>query len=290
MRKLLFFHNHSLEYDSTIGHGGYGTIYKVYSSKYQTFFALKQIPEEQFNEAEVECLKSIDDPRIVNLYKYYSFNHSIYLLMEYCPSDLYHFIRDKPNLSQSEIIRLIHEAVLCVKSCHDRGISHCDIKPSNFLVDKYGRIKICAFGLSSICSSTELRHDFKGTKVFLSPEIVKRVDYNPFSSDIWSLGVTLFYIATRSLPFANYNSKILSERICNGIYDASRITNPEIRDIVAKCLTINPEMRPSCTDLVNFPFFSNLSNKRMDLRISKSIRSNPVIIRPKIDVRKTIST
>ena len=79
--EVVFFENLGLTYTETIAKGGYGLVYLVHSDHYQSYFAMKKIPEKLFNEAEVNCLKAIYDPNIVALYNYYKFQNYVYMLM-----------------------------------------------------------------------------------------------------------------------------------------------------------------------------------------------------------------
>lgn len=118
-----------------IGRGSFGVIYYVHSMQYNMNFALKKIPISEFKEDEIECMNIIDSPRIVRLYQYFKFEQSIYLLMEYCPKDLMRATKKK--LAPGILSRYIYEMLICLKICHDNGVAHNDIKPSNFLIDQY---------------------------------------------------------------------------------------------------------------------------------------------------------
>lgn len=287
-----FFMKQGLEYVSMIAQGGFGTIYKVYSKKYDQFFALKQVPVESFNETELECLKSLSDSRIVNLYQYYRLNGSVYLLMEFCPTDLAHVLKTKKILSKVELQQYCYNVIAAVKACHDQNIAHCDIKPTNFLIDAYGRVKICDFGLSTITHGDNLLHCFKGTKLFLSPEIILRNHYNPFAADIWAIGVTLYFIATHQFPFNSADSKRLHEKIIACAYNPLLVEDPELRDVIDACLQIDPKERPTTQELLEMPFFNSWSLlKHSQIPLNRSahiVRSNPFIVKPKFDMRKTV--
>ena len=134
---------------SEIGSGGFGMVYLIYDRYYKEKFALKSVHSERFNQSEVQCMKNITSPYVLNLYNYEFYCDNVYLLMEFCPSNLKKSIYNGA-INEKNIIPYVHGILKSIKACHDNSISHGDIKPSNFLIDKYGRIKICDFGLSSI--------------------------------------------------------------------------------------------------------------------------------------------
>lgn len=254
--ELSFFESQGISYNGIIAQGGYGVVYEVYSSKYKSNFALKKIPQQAFSDSEIECLKAIDDPRIVRLYQTYNFNNYIYLLMEYCSNDLDKMFKHKRISSEDELYRYVYDTILAVKACHDRNIAHSDIKPANFLVDQYGRIKISDFGLSSCYAGEHKCCIFKGTKLFMAPEIFSKKEYDPYKADMWSLGVTIYYIATHHYPFVDKDVNKIQEYIINGDYNKERIKDPLLAEVIQACLEKNPVIRVSIDEILRLPYFN----------------------------------
>merc|ERR1711935_574127 len=79
---------------------------------------------------------------------------------------------------------------------------HRDIKAENILCDSAGNVKISDFGLTKQLEEEDLTKTFCGTKSYMSPERLKGEKHG-FSSDIWSLGITIHFMATGELPFAS---------------------------------------------------------------------------------------
>lgn len=269
-------------FNQVLARGSYGIIFLVYSIQYQSYFAVKQVPEEMFHEQEVTCLMELDDLRIVYLYQYFKINQYYYFVMEYCPSDLQRFLSTKSYLNDDLQKRLMTEILMCVKVCHDNHIAHRDIKPSNFLLDKYGRIKITDFGLSTYHIHNEESCLYVGTHLFMAPEIYKhnskdeQPTYNPILADIWALGVTLYYIATRRYPFQSYDTNKLKELIMSGTYDDSLIPDIRLRFIISLCLQVDPNKRPSISDILQMPYFSKVPQCN-----SYKVCKNQTIFQPK---------
>lgn len=278
-----------------IAKGSYGVVYYVYHEDYKSNFALKKIPQKLFNQAEVDILIAFDNPHKVNLYHYYLYENSIYLLMEYCPGDLTVIFKPKVRIPHDLFVRYIRDVVLSVKCCHDQNIAHCDIKPSNFLVDQYGRVKITDFGLSGKYNENEKSDVFLGTKLFMSPEILNHRAYNPIAADIWALGVTLYYLATRTFPFESDYEELFRHNIEHSIYKSDLIDDALLRDVIARCLDPNPLQRPSTDILLKMPFFEQHHPKPYYIPPTKSMTNGifsngailqreqqPKILQPKV--------
>ncbi|EAX92980.1 dual specificity MAPKK, putative [Trichomonas vaginalis G3] len=119
-------------------------------------------------------------------------------------------MKSEEEINEEVMCKYMHDVVLCIKSLHDNNVAHHDIKPSNFLVDKYGRIKCCDFGLSSVYDCDDVQSSVhKGTLLFMSPEMLSMTPFNPMKSDIWALGVTLFFMATKTYPFIASDARLL---------------------------------------------------------------------------------
>ena len=254
-----FLSAHDLVFSSIIARGGYGIVYKVYSNRYKEDFALKRIPEARFKENEVECMKIIQSPHIVNLYNYYHFKDNVYMLMEYCPMCLAQMLmRYGGPMPYDELIKFSREILLAIKSCHDIQMAHSDIKPSNFLIDRYGRVKACDFGLSSVWTENATSSHFKGSCLFMAPEIFNHCPFDPFKTDIWAIGVTFYFMATHDYPFDSQVSKAdLIQIIRQGFFNSDNIEDTEFRYLIVRMLDLDPTKRPSIDEILNMPIFKN---------------------------------
>lgn len=288
-RESEFFMKEGLICNGIIAEGGFGVVYNVYSIKYQTYFALKKIPEQRFNEAEIECMKHIDHPNTCNLYNYYRFNGFVYMLLEHCNKDLYNVIKTEGELDEEILQKYCYEILMAIKACHDKNIAHSDIKPSNFLVDKYGRLKVCDFGLASFFGEeNSLSQSFKGTILFMAPEVLNKKEYNPIKADIWSIGVTFFFMATNSYPFDAKDKVTLMALMNSGIYHTHDIKNRNLRRVIEACLRLNPEQRASIEELLKMPYFDSYRRNCFKLatntKASQSVRH--LIVTPSVLMTK----
>lgn len=277
-----FFEKQGIYYVDTIAKGGYGIIYYVYSKNYDDYYALKKIQQKHFNPNEINCLISINNPLTINLYQCFRFQGYVYMLMEFCQEDLNQFIIDQVEISPELLQKYIHGMLLAIKACHDRNIAHLDIKPSNFLLDKHGRVKVYDFGLSCQFNQDENTSEHKGTLYFMAPEVLERKEYNPKKADIWSLGVTFYYMYARCYPYMGKDRTTMLNAINENQLAKYKIHDRNLRNMVVKCLNLNPNNRPSIDELLQMEYFDTLSagiklqkNNRVNVR-----SHNAIIIKP----------
>jgi serine/threonine protein kinase len=183
---------------TTLGRGGYGEVYLVHYEGTDEQYAVK-VSRSKGPAQELKALKSIWHPHIVYLYDTFVEQELLFLVFEYCSGgSLAKKVEEKP-LSRRELCSVSAQVISALKACHLQNLAHLDIKPGNILIDKYGRAKLADFGISQMIKSGYSRQ-FQGTPSFTAPEILRKAPFDPFKADVWSLGVTLFRLATGEYP------------------------------------------------------------------------------------------
>jgi serine/threonine protein kinase len=130
-------------------------------------------------------------------------------------------------------------------------IAHRDVKPGNILIDRYGRAKLADFGLScQICPSPT--EQAAGSLPYLAPEFFSGEVVDPRMSDVWSLGVTFYEMATNSLP---WKSRQIKAEIGSGVVSYPANIPVEFRDVLQSMLTLNPSHRATCEQLLTYDIF-----------------------------------
>ena len=251
-----FFAMKNFVFKSILGQGGFGVVFLVYSKHYQRDFAVKRIPQTKFEYNEVKTMSHIDNPHVVALYTFEEFHDFIYMTMEYCPNSLQNQLHMtiKNRALRNNYIKQI---LLAVKACHDQNVYHGDIKPSNFLIDQYDRIKICDFGLSfDINSGAALQKS--GTFLFLPPEIITRKECDYKKADIWSLGITFYLMATRRFPFHTNTKEAYFTEMIKGYVDTTPVGDPLLSKMITACLELNPMKRPTVDQLLQNQLFEEV--------------------------------
>jgi len=179
--------------------------------------------------------------------------------MEYCGAgsvcDIMK-ICDK-TLTEDQISVVCKDVLNGLSYLHSLRKIHRDIKAGNILLNSKGASKLADFGVSGQLSDTMAkRQTVIGTPFWMAPEVIQEVGYD-VKADIWSLGITCIEMAESKPPYSNVHPMRAIFMIPSRA--PPRLTEPEkwsieFNDFVGKCLTKNPDQRPSAHDLLVHPF------------------------------------
>ena len=136
-----------------------------------------------------------------------------------------------------------------VEYLHSKNIVHRDIKPENILRSG-DKIKLIDFGLSNMYNPRARLKTPCGSPCFAPPEMVCGLDYDPMKSDIWSIGITLYYMVVGNLPFIDKDLKTLYQKIVAGTIVYPPSLSPEMQALLSSMLSSNPRNRPSLSNLL----------------------------------------
>jgi serine/threonine protein kinase len=150
-----------------------------------------------------------------------------------------------------------------LKYIHSKNIVHRDIKLDNILIDLSNTIKICDFGVSKVLKSPdEIMYDQCGTPAYIAPEVFGNSGYKGFSCDIWSLGVTLYYMLEGEQPFKGRSIEELKKNICSKNYQNIELISKEAEDLLDKMLTLNPEERITLDEILKHKWIKDVDIKK----------------------------
>jgi serine/threonine protein kinase len=203
-----------------IGEGGMASVYEAEHEMLGTKVAIKvlnpilstnaQIKERFRNEAKL--MASLDHPNITKVIDFDEKPNQLSIVMEYLNGgDLNQKIKRNGPLSEKEINDVFSQTLSAFQYAHEKGIVHRDIKPSNIFILPNGHVKILDFGIAKLFGQgNEMTQTGTqiGTPIYMSPEQVKADKSIDHRSDIYSLGVTLFF-AINGKPA--YNSETDSQ-------------------------------------------------------------------------------
>jgi uncharacterized protein (TIGR02145 family) len=196
-----------------IGEGGMASVYEGEHEALGTKAAIKilnpilssnkQIRERFKNEARI--MASLDHPNITRVLDFEENDSFLAIAMELLTGeDLSDRIKKMGKLPEEEIKYIFDQILLAFQYAHELGIVHRDIKPSNIFVLSNGSVKILDFGIAKLLSQgNEMTHTGTqiGTPIYMSPEQVKADKSIDHRSDIYSLGITLFYALNGKPPY-----------------------------------------------------------------------------------------
>ena len=251
-----------------LGQGGMGEVYRAHDSKLGRDVALKILsaekaldPERRGRfEREARAVAALKHPNIVTIYSVEEFDGVPFLTMELVEGRSLAETIPADGMRLDRFFELSIPLADAIGWAHDRGITHRDLKPSNIMIDRDGRVKVLDFGLAKVfavatnpeTAETVIRtHDtaagrILGTPAYMSPEQAegKLIDNR---SDIFSLGIVLYEMATGRRPFEGDTpistiSSILKDQP-KSVSDLKPANPRELGRIVAHCLEKNPERR-----------------------------------------------
>lgn len=204
---------HNYKISRLIGEGGMASVYEAVHEKLQTKVAVKILNPmlaanksiRQRFENEARFMASLTHPNITRVIDYEERPDLLAIIMEYLEGeDLGSRIKKTGAMPLDEVVKIFVQVLDAFYYAHQKGIVHRDVKPSNIFIEPNANVKILDFGIAKLVDSGEdmtMTGTQMGTPVYMSPEQVntdKTIDHR---SDIYSLGVTLYYLLRGEPPY-----------------------------------------------------------------------------------------
>jgi len=194
-----------------LGHGGMGRVYKAYDTEIKEKIALKLLrPEIGIDEEiierfrnELKLARKISQRNVCRMHDLNKDEGAYYITMEYVVGeDLKRLIKKVGRMPAGKAISIGKQVCEGLAEAHGLGIIHRDLKPQNIMVDEAGNAKIMEFGIARSLAGKGITGAgvMIGTPEYMSPEQVEGREVDE-RSDIYSLGVVLYEMATGRVPF-----------------------------------------------------------------------------------------
>lgn len=282
--------------EENLGSGVFGTVYKVEKTNAagQYIRALKHITiptEKQYNSvlnsmggdtskadsyfsqmldsiiSEIQILNDLSEKGVQHIVRYYENDiqvtesprrYDIYILMEYL-TPLEDYIQSS-HFTVRDVVKLGLDVLNGLKSCHNNGVIHRDIKDDNIFVSDKAEYKIGDFGVSKVLKDSSKAESLKGTPNFLAPEVYFGKESYTKSVDLYSLGIVLYRLLNYSRnPFLTHFPKqyfsqdedaAFEERMSGKTPDIPSLGGSQIGQVIVKSISDGTNRFQTATEFI----------------------------------------
>lgn len=167
----------------------------------------------RFLPRELANIKRFNHPNIIKVCHISRNEHKVYIVMDYACSSLRREIDARTYIAERQARKWFFQLASAIEYLKRNRIAHRDIKIDNILIDHHQNIKLCDFGFSKLIEGnsssnsiiSEQSTTYCGSIAYCAPEILLRTPYDPWKSDVWSLGVVLYKMVVGVMPFGEGN-------------------------------------------------------------------------------------
>ncbi len=245
------------EIESLIARGGMAEVYLARDLQLDRRVAVKILFPEYAREQsfvdrfrrEAQSAANLNHPNIVAIYDWGQSEGTYFIVMEYVKGQsLRELLNENGPLDSDDIAEYSTDIAAGLAYAHQHGVVHRDIKPGNVLITDQGKVKVTDFGIARAGTSESLTQtgSVMGTATYFSPEQAQGYNVDG-RSDIYSLGVVMYELATGVAPFvADTPIAVAFKHVSEKLVPPS-VRNPEIAKdleaIICKCLEKDPDKR-----------------------------------------------
>ncbi|KEF54322.1 CAMK protein kinase [Exophiala aquamarina CBS 119918] len=286
-----------------LGKGAFATVYRIQTKKEGDVYAAKELDKRRFIkngvldtrfDSELNIMKTLSHPNIVNYVDCQNYQHWIYILMEYVPyGELSQELRRLSKIPEHDAQQITRQMMHALGYLHRRNITHRDIKPDNILIASRSPliVKLSDFGLSKCVTDQEtFLKTFCGTLLYCAPEVYP--DYvtyaqgpstkrrrlgepatkptpSPYdqSVDMWSFGAVIFHMLCGKPPIAgrgdDRGAQMLNNIMTKDVdFDPLRTAgvSGDAIDFIQKLLNRNPSLRPNESQCLKHPWLRDVED------------------------------
>jgi serine/threonine protein kinase len=279
-----------------LGEGGMGAVYAARDTKLGRKVALKLLPSDFTDdpnrlrrfEQEARAASALNHPNILTIYEISETDGTQFIATEFVDRETIRQRMARAPMKIDEVLRVTEQVVSALAAAHEAGIIHRDIKPENIMLRRDGLVKVLDFGLAKLINQQTSDPEattlavvkttpgvVMGTLPYMSPEQVLGRDLD-HRSDVFSLGVVMYEMATGQSPFTGTIPTETLSRILHAQPEAMTRLNSEVpmrlELVVRKCLEKERENRYQTQDLA-----VALGNLRRESEVSEKGNNDQIV-------------
>ncbi|KAH3698953.1 serine/threonine-protein kinase PLK1-like [Dreissena polymorpha] len=249
-----------------LGKGGFAKCYEMLDLSSNKIYAGKIIHKHRISKPhqrqkimrEVELQRYLKHRNVVEFHSFFEDDENVYIVLENCSrKSLVYMLKHRKTLTEPEVRHFMGQLVEGTKYIHNNNIIHRDLKLGNMLLNDDMDVKIADFGLAT---RVEYRGEKKmtvcGTPNYIAPEVLQKKGHS-YEADIWALGCVMYALLVGHPPFETATLKETYIRITENRFSIPDWVSPQARNLITKCLTHEPELRPSLDNILIDEFFSS---------------------------------
>ena len=281
-----------------LGKGAFATVFQLATKMDGHLYAAKELDKQRFVkngrmdqklENEMQIMKDLRHPNIVQYIDYHEENEYLYIIMEYIAfGDLQNYLSKYGPLHEPAAKLMARQTLKALQYLHRKRITHRDIKPDNILISSVNPfvVKLSDFGLSKVVKNNEtFLKTFCGTLLYCAPEVFPHYDehtakrgtkrrrsgaqsdFHAYSQsvDIWSFAAVLWFALCYKPPFEGISDKTgkkMFDQIMGTPLDTSPLRGCGVSEsaikLLCKMLNTDPSERPNETQCLQHPWLTSL--------------------------------
>ncbi|XP_045160377.2 serine/threonine-protein kinase PLK1-like isoform X1 [Mercenaria mercenaria] len=248
-----------------LGKGGFARCYEMLDLNSNIIYAGKIISKHRISKPhqrqkimrEVELQRNLKHRNVVEFHSFFEDEENVYIVLENCNrKSLVYMLKHRKTLTEPEVRYYMGQLVDGVKYIQEHDIIHRDLKLGNMLLNDDMDVKIADFGLATrVEFEGEKKMTVCGTPNYIAPEVLQKRGHS-YEADTWALGCVMYALLVGHPPFETATLKETYIRITENRYSIPDWISPQARNLITKCLTNEPELRPSLNNILTDDFFT----------------------------------
>ncbi|XP_063633117.1 testis-specific serine/threonine-protein kinase 3-like [Cydia splendana] len=277
--------------ENIIGEGSYAKVYRaiyIVDETHTIDLACKVIDTSntprvylyKFLPRELDVLARVNHPHIIHVTNIYQRFAKYFIFMRLSENgDLLHYISRKGPLCEAQCRVWLRQLMCALEYLHALNIAHRDLKCENVLISANFNVKLTDFGfvrpMSDGGPNDDLSNTYCGSLLYAAPEILKGVPYAPKSCDLWSMGVILYAMLNKALPFNDTSVRVLYDK---QIQRKWRFRSKVVTMLSKQCLGLvttllepNAQARPTASAVLHGPWIGMEPRIAMYTQLEESL-------------------